>query len=150
MWIKNKKISTRNADNYHKANHYITPRTLLGIIRISQGLAKIRQSLTVAQEDVEEALRLLESARHSVDKDPNEDARMNEQFHENTDTLSRIFGIIRDMCSKEAGQTVKFLKAEKAVTKAGHKKEDFFATLEQYTNLNVLYICESQETISLL
>ena len=145
-----KKISTRSNDSYHKANHYITPRTLLGIIRISQGLAKIRQSLTVSQEDVEEALRLLESARHSVDKDQNEDARMNEQFHENTDTLSKIFGIIRDMCSKEAGQTVKFLKAERAVAKAGHKTDDFFATLQQYTNLNVLYVCESQETISLL
>lgn len=145
-----KKLSTRNGDTYQKSNHYITPRTLLGIIRISQGLAKLRESKTISQDDVEEALRILESARHSVDKETNDDARMNEQFHENTDTLSKIFGIIRDLCSKEAGQSIKFSKAEKAITKSGYKKEDFFATLEQYTNLNVLYICEAQETISLL
>lgn len=143
-----KKISSR--ESYQKSNHYITPRTLLGIIRISQANAKMRHSISVSQEDVEEALRILESARHSVDKDQSDDAKMNEQFHENTDTLSKIFGIIRDLCSKEPGQTVKFMKAEKFITKAGYKKEDFFATLEQYTNLNVLYICESNESISLL
>jgi len=145
-----KKQSARNSDDYHKSNYYITPRTLLGIIRIAQGLAKLRESNTVSQDDVEEGLRLLESARHSVDKDLIGDERMNEQFHENTDTLSKIFGIVRDLCSKEAGQTIKFQKAEKAVLKAGHKNEDFFATLEQYVNLNVLYLCESNETISLL
>lgn len=120
------------------------------MIRISQGLAKIRNKEIVEQEDVEEALRLMEASRESVEQDTSEDARMNEQFAENTDTLSKIFGIIRDLCSKEPGQSVKFLKADKAVAKAGHKKDDFFATLEQYTNLNVLYICESQETITLL
>lgn len=149
-YVDQKKHSASSSDDYTKRNTYITPRTLLGIIRISQGLAKIRESKTVSQEDVEEALRLLESARHSVEKDSSQDVRMNEQFHENTDTLSKIFGIIRDLCSNESSQTVKFQKAEKAVTKAGFEKGDFFATLEQYTNLNVLYICEKNETISLL
>jgi DNA replication licensing factor MCM7 len=135
-----KRQSSRNSDDHSKNNYYITPRTLLGIIRISQGLAKIRKSLTVCQDDVEEALRILDSARASVEKERSEDERINQEFNENTDTLSKIFSIIRDLCSKEAGQTVKFGKAEKTVTKAGHKKEDFFATLEQYTNLNVLYI----------
>jgi DNA replication licensing factor MCM7 len=143
-----KKISSR--ESYQKSNHYITPRTLLGMIRISQSLAKLRQSVSVSQEDVEEALRMLESARYTVDKEQSSDAKMNDQFHENTDTLSKIFGIIRDLCSKEPGQTVKFMKAEKFITKGGYTKDDFFATLEQYTNLNVLYICENNETISLL
>lgn len=149
-YVDQKKMASKNSDNYQKSNSYITPRTLLGIIRIAQGLAKIRESPTVAQDDVEEALRLLESARHSVIKETDEDAKMKDQFHENTDNLSKVFGIIRDLCSKEAGQSIKFDKAEKAVVRAGFAKEDFFATLEQYSNLNVLYICESQETISLL
>ena len=75
---------------------------------------------------------------------------MDDEFHENTDTMSKIFGIIRDLCSKEDGGSIKFLKVEKAISKAGFEKEDFFSTLEQYTNLNVLYICEKQETITLL
>jgi DNA replication licensing factor MCM7 len=143
-----KKISSR--ESYQKSNHYITPRTLLGMIRISQSLAKLRQSEAVSQEDVEEALRMLESARYTVDKEQSSDAKMNDQFHESTDNLSKIFGIIRDLCSKEPGQSVKFAKAEKFITKGGYTKNDFFGTLEQYTNLNVLYICENNETISLL
>jgi DNA replication licensing factor MCM7 len=145
-----KKNHAYKGDDYSKQNNYITPRTLLGIIRISQGLAKLRHSEQVSQEDVEEALRLLEKARSTVDSDSNQDAKMNEQFHETTDTLSKIFSLLRDMCSKEAGQQVKFSKAEKAVMKSGYKKEDFFAALEQYSNLNVLYICESSESICLL
>ena len=145
-----KKSHAYKGDDYTKQNNYITPRTLLGIIRISQGLAKLRHSDQVSQEDVEEALRLLEKARSSVDEDRSHDAKMNEQFHESTDTLSKVFSMLRDMCSKEPGQQVKFSKAEKAVTKAGFKKDDFFAALEQYTNLNVLYVCESSESICLL
>lgn len=143
------KISTR--ENYRKSNNYITPRTLLGIIRISQAIAKIRLSNTVNQEDVEEALRLMESARESVDKEKNQDERMNDMFHEKTDSLSKIFSLIREQCTGEAGQTVKFAKIEKMICdKGGYSKDDFFQTLEQYTKLNVLYVCENTETICLL
>lgn len=143
------KISSR--ENYKNSNNYITPRTLLGIIRISQSIAKIRQSTTVSQDDVEEALRIMESARESVDKEKDQDDRMNEMFNENTDSLSKIFSIVRDACANEAGQTAKFAKIEKLVVdKGGYTKDEFFATLEQYTKLNVLYICQSSESISLL
>jgi DNA replication licensing factor MCM7 len=145
-----KRHFSRNNDQYYKSNHYITPRTLLGIIRISQSLAKLRQSEVVCQEDVEEALRLLESSRHSVDKEKEVDEQLNSLFNENIDTLSKIFSIVRDLCSKNAGQTVEFNKAEKAILKAGFKQDDFFGMLEQYTNLNVLYISQTNETISLL
>ena len=144
------KISSKNNDNFNKSNHYITPRTLLGIIRISQALAKIRISTTVSQKDVEEALRLLQSARESVDKEKDEDVRMNEQFHEKTDTLSKIFSQIREMCSKEPGQTVRFNKVLSEITKLRFTKEDFFQTIDQYTKLNVLYINNENETICLL
>ncbi|CAI2386841.1 unnamed protein product [Moneuplotes crassus] len=143
------KISSR--ESYKNSNNYITPRTLLGIIRISQAIAKIRQSQTVSQNDVEEALRLMESARESVNKEKDEDERMNNIFNEKTDSLSKIFGIIREICSHEAGQTAKYSKVERAVVnKGGFHQEDFFQTLEQYQKLNVLYICETSETISLL
>jgi len=39
---------------------YITPRTLLGIIRLSQSLAKINFRDLVQQNDVDEALRLMD------------------------------------------------------------------------------------------
>ena len=39
---------------------YITPRTLLGIIRLSQALAKINFRDQVVQGDVDESLRLMD------------------------------------------------------------------------------------------
>ena len=44
---------------------YITPRTLLGIIRTAQAHAKCRFSTTVEQEDIDEAIRLIEACRDS-------------------------------------------------------------------------------------
>jgi DNA replication licensing factor MCM7 len=39
---------------------YTTPRTLLAVIRLSQALAKCRFAREVNQDDVEEAIRLME------------------------------------------------------------------------------------------
>jgi DNA replication licensing factor MCM7 len=39
---------------------YITPRTLLGIIRISQAMAKFHFREEVSQSDVDEAIRLMD------------------------------------------------------------------------------------------
>lgn len=128
---------------------YITPRTLLGIIRISQALAKIRNSNFVSQNDVEEALRLLEASRQSIENDTSGDARMNEQFHENIDTMSKVFSIIREMCLKSSEQTIKFEKLAKHVEKAG-LKDSFYPALEQYSNLNVIYVNDVTECITLL
>jgi DNA replication licensing factor MCM7 len=128
---------------------YITPRTLLGTIRIAQALAKLRHSNSVRQEDVEEALRLLEESRNSVEKDTSEDAKMNDQFHESTDTLSKVFSLIRELCMESTEQTTKFDKIAKKVEKAG-LKDSLFAALEQYTNLNVLYVNETNESVTLL
>ena len=63
-------VESRDSSNQaaNSDDTYITPRTLLGIIRISQGLAKIRGNTVVSQEDVEESLRLLHSSRESLIK----------------------------------------------------------------------------------
>ncbi len=47
---------------------YITPRTLLGVIRTAQALAKIRFSDRVEQEDVDEGLRLIEACQASFNE----------------------------------------------------------------------------------
>lgn len=45
----------------------MTPRTLMAIIRMSIAHAKLRRSAAVEKEDVDEALRLLESSREAID-----------------------------------------------------------------------------------
>ena len=45
---------------------YITPRTLLGIIRLSQALAKLNFREEVTQDDVDESLRLMDFSFRSL------------------------------------------------------------------------------------
>jgi DNA replication licensing factor MCM7 len=45
---------------------YITPRTLLGIIRISQSLAKFHFRNVVTQPDVDQAIRLMDYSIRSL------------------------------------------------------------------------------------
>ena len=134
------KISSRNSDSYSQANSYITPRTLLGIIRISQSLAKLRYSITVSQEDVEEALRLQESARESVNLENDSDERLNSYFHEKIDILSKIFSQIKEMCSQQPGQAMDYTKILNKCLKKGFCKEDIESTVLQYSKLNVLIL----------
>jgi len=45
---------------------YTSPRTLLGIIRLSQALARLRFSNKVSRDDVEEAMRLTSMSKASL------------------------------------------------------------------------------------
>lgn len=54
-----------NNDKYS----YVTPRTLLAIIRLAQALARLRLADEVAQIDVDEAIRLIEASKSSIEED---------------------------------------------------------------------------------
>jgi DNA replication licensing factor MCM7 len=45
---------------------YVTPRTLLGIIRLAQAMAKLNFRDTVKQGDVDEAIRLMDFSIRSL------------------------------------------------------------------------------------
>jgi DNA replication licensing factor MCM7 len=47
---------------------YITPRTLLGIIRISQALARLHFRDVIEQPDVDQALKLMDYSIRSLRK----------------------------------------------------------------------------------
>ena len=49
-----------------KSKSYTSARTLLGVLRLSQALARLRYSDAVEQGDVDEALRLMEASKESL------------------------------------------------------------------------------------
>ena len=94
-------------------------------------MAKLRFSHEVDQDDVDEALRLIQACRDSVDSS----IRDREQEHAvgfGVDTMSEIFRIVKDACIKSKENTVRFDTIEKTVFNKGYAKEDFFKTLEKY------------------
>jgi DNA replication licensing factor MCM7 len=61
-YVKKRSDYKKSLSHENGSYIYTTPRTLLGIIRLSQALARIRFSEIVTESDVEEALRLMEES----------------------------------------------------------------------------------------
>ena len=81
---------------------YITPRTLLGIIRTAQAHAKCRFSHIVEQEDIDEAIRLIEACRDSFN-DQMQKEKKNMFGHTSTQnaTITEIFKAIVNLCKSD-------------------------------------------------
>ncbi|GMG37426.1 unnamed protein product [Ambrosiozyma monospora] len=87
-YIKMRKESKAN-ENSNKYFSHTTPRTLLGVLRLSQALARIRFSNEVVIPDVDEALRLVSVAKQSLTQD--------EEFEKYEEPpMSRVFNLIRE------------------------------------------------------
>jgi DNA replication licensing factor MCM7 len=83
----------KDQESANKAHTYTSARTLLGILRLAQALARIRFSDTVEHPDVDEALRLMEKSKESLEDEGDRD-REGDQ----SDT-TKIYRIIKDMAS---------------------------------------------------
>eukprot|EP00917_Polyrhabdina_sp_WS-2016_P012485 GHVP01027404.1.p1 GENE.GHVP01027404.1~~GHVP01027404.1.p1 ORF type:complete len:742 (+),score=150.43 GHVP01027404.1:1573-3798(+) len=77
-YISSAYVALRKAGEDKKNAGYTTARTLLSIVRLSQALCRLRFSEDVTREDVDEALRLFEAARVSVDGVDGKITRKNE------------------------------------------------------------------------
>lgn len=82
-----------------KFHSYISARTLLGVLRLSQALARLRMDGVVGQGDVDEALRLMEVSKASL----YEHSSKRYTGEDTTDT-SKIFRIIKEMASSTANE----------------------------------------------
>ncbi|KAI0723867.1 MCM-domain-containing protein [Cerioporus squamosus] len=88
---------SKDEDAQKKSHTYTSPRTLLGVLRVAQALARLRFSDDVTREDVEEALRLMEVSKKSLHDD--EDVAQ----HTDRSDVSKIFRLIKDMAKQARG-----------------------------------------------
>jgi len=110
---------------------YTTARTLLGILRLSEALARLRFSDIVEQGDVDEALRLMQMSKISLLE--NRDSR----GRASADPISEIYGIIRDYAVRSGSQEVAFQKAMRLIQPRGFREEQLRTCLSEYSSLNV-------------
>jgi DNA replication licensing factor MCM7 len=78
-----------------KSNTYTSARTLLGILRLAQGLARLRWNPEVTEEDVDEALRLMQKSKESVLLNEDED-----DFEPDQSPVSKIYRFIKAMSTR--------------------------------------------------
>ncbi|TDL24999.1 minichromosome maintenance protein mcm7p [Rickenella mellea] len=91
-YVRLRKYS-KDQEKDNKAHTYTSARTLLGVLRLAQALARLRFSDTVQHADVDEALRLMEVSKESLkdDDDKERDGNMDQS------DMSKIYRIIREM-----------------------------------------------------
>jgi DNA replication licensing factor MCM7 len=132
----------------HKDGYqYVTPRTLLAIIRLAQGLARLRFNDEVEQIDVDEALRLIEVSRSQINE---EEDKEKETYVKRQDTVGSVFLVLREMCNNSKDKTIKISDLLNKCLSKSLSQENVNECLEEYTNLNVIYVNNNRTEVTLI
>lgn len=114
---------------------HVSPRTLLGVLRLSQALARLRFSEEVVNEDVDEALRLIEVSKASL---------YNDQRSGGDQTVSsRIYDLIRGMRESGAAAVgqgrgeLNLNRVKELVLAKGFTSDNLERTIDEYALLDV-------------
>ena len=139
----------RRAEKRGKQFAHTTPRTLLGVVRLAQALARLRFSNTVVQDDVDEALRLVEASKESLAADAGAGAN-----RRGPNASSRIYNLVKGLADSgacrvddaddeedEFGIELSMRKVKERVIAKGFTEDQWLNALEEYTTLDVSYSC---------
>lgn len=131
----------------------MTPRQLLSILRLSQGLARLRFSDYVAREDVDEAIRLTHMSKSSLMEQGDGglgDQNSAKRKWGGEDVTSRIFNIIRDFSTSSRSQRIELKLVEAMVLRKGFTEQQLKQCLEEYQNLDIIMMNSTGTHIEML
>ncbi|KAH0499359.1 hypothetical protein TgHK011_006560 [Trichoderma gracile] len=132
----------QRAEKKGKQFTHTTPRTLLGVVRLAQALARLRFSNQVTQDDVDEALRLVEASKESLNTDAGGPRR-------GLNASSRIYNLVKALADSgacrpddadeddELGVELSMRKVKERVIAKGFTEDQWMNALEEYTTLDV-------------
>lgn len=123
-------VEMRKEARNSKDTTFTSARTLLAILRLSTALARLRLADAVEKEDVNEAMRLMEMSKDSL----NPAHEMHNRAHNVTD---QIFSIVREMAPTKGLRSVKITEVMEQCVSKGFKPDQVDACIEEYEELNV-------------
>ncbi|KAI9257230.1 MCM2/3/5 family-domain-containing protein [Phascolomyces articulosus] len=109
---------------------YASARTLLGIIRMAQALARIRLSDVVESQDVDEALRLIDVSKASLF-----DSQTGDRAQDRTPSTG-ILSVVRSLREVYGQQMDMSIVRERALAR-GYTEAQISDAIREYTDLNV-------------
>lgn len=130
---------------------HASPRTLLGVVRLSQALARLRFSDVVVTEDVDEALRLVEVSKASLYE--------NSRGQGDQTPSSKIYHLIRGMAASGAAAVgsgrrgeLSMQRVRERVLAKGFTEDQFEDAITEYSLLDVseIYLFVANKNILLL
>ncbi|KAJ2903821.1 MCM2/3/5 family-domain-containing protein [Zalerion maritima] len=139
--------SQRKAEKKGQLFTHTTPRTLLGVTRLAQGLARLRFDNRVIRGDVDEALRLIEASKESLAADAGAGSRRG------MNATARIYNLVKGILDSGAcrpddvedddgddeddGVELSMRKVKERVIAKGFTEDQWLNALEEYTELDV-------------
>lgn len=141
---------TEDEDN---AKGYTSPRVLLSILRLGQALARLRLNTVVEKDDIDEAIRLMDASKSSLEDAKASGRRGGEDDDgddidafdfttrvDKNDPSSRkwkIFSLISDFMKEENRTAVDIASAEKLCDENDFTRDELMATIEEYEGINI-------------
>ncbi|KAK0746087.1 MCM2/3/5 family-domain-containing protein [Schizothecium vesticola] len=134
----------KRAEKKNENFGHTTPRTLLGIVRLAQALARLRFAAQVTQDDVDEALRLVEASKESLAAEDRGSSRRT------LNASSKIYNLVKGLADSgacradeegededEFGIELNMRKVKERVIAKGFTEDQWMAAVEEYTELDI-------------
>ncbi|XP_043260788.1 DNA replication licensing factor Mcm7 [Colletes gigas] len=131
----------RAARNGHDKT-FTSARNLLALLRLSTALARLRLVLVVEKPDIDEAIRLIEMSKHSI----NYSETLSKNLNQNP--VDRIFRLIRDLTGEK--KTIKVSDILERCTSKGFKPDKINDCIEEYETLNVWQVNQTRTQITFI
>jgi len=122
----------REARNNKQLGTFTSPRTLLAVLRLSTALARLRLANQVEQDDIDEAIRLIEMSKHSLSSNENGETGMSRTTRNN----EKIYRMIKESSAVDE-QEVDIATVKEKCLNRGFTEDEFDETLEEYEELGI-------------
>ncbi|XP_076435363.1 DNA replication licensing factor mcm7-like [Babylonia areolata] len=137
-------VELRKEARNNKDMTFTSPRTLLAILRLATALARLRLGGTVEKDDVNEAMRLMEMSRDSLNTQ--HDAHTRTQ-----NVTDQIYAVIREMApEKGGGKSIKMSDVNEQCLSKGFKPDQIEACIEEYEELNVWQVNSAKTRLTFI
>ncbi|CAL8262560.1 unnamed protein product [Lota lota] len=140
-------VEMRKEARVSKDTTFTSARTLLSILRLSTALARLRNEDIVGKEDVNEAMRLMEMSKDSLQTDKSSTTR-------SARPADVIFSLLRELATEGkggrggSGGVVRMADAEQRCVTRGFTPAQFQEALEEYEELNVWQVNQGRSRIT--
>ena len=146
-YVEMRQQDASDTENDH-VKSALTPRQLLSILRIASAHARVRFASELAEEDVDEAIRLVRASKSSLEENETVET-------ERDDPISRIFRVLSEMIKARADESdpnpsLRYAELEERVLRMGFTRDQLKRTLDEYSrdDVGVIHVDSSGTQIS--
>lgn len=127
----------------YKDKTFTSARNLLGILRLSTALARLRLADSVHKKDIDEAIRLVIESKVSINETENEPRQSEDNRRRNI-----IYNIVKDLAGRGSEVLMQHV-LERCLSK-GYKQNEIEEVIEFYADNNIWHVSMNGTRITLV